>query len=83
MKCANCGEPIEFYRPSGKLKKNHPYRAEFKADGGWWLHSTGQKRYLRSCAFAANLAESQELYAKFGTAKATPAPSEVPAPVEV
>jgi len=76
MKCANCGEPIEFFRPS-EVETNHPDRAQFETFGGWWIHSVGPKRYLRSCAFGATLAESYQGYQRFGAAQATPAPVEV------
>jgi len=78
MKCANCGEEIELFKPFGlEPAPDHPYRAEFVAFGGWWVHAAGPKRYLRSCAFGATLAESYQGYQRFGAAQATPAPVEV------
>jgi hypothetical protein len=77
MNCAHCGEPIEFFKVPAhhEIAPDHPYRFEYETFGGWWIHSSGVARYLRSCAFGENLAACMESYAKFGSAKAEPAVS--------
>jgi hypothetical protein len=65
--CGYCHVAIYFVQPPAGFvcSLDHPYREEFDADGGWWLHE-GREENLRYC----NL---------FGpdAFKATPAPKAV------
>ena len=79
MRCKHCGEPITFFRASGEfiaraLVESHPCLLELQAYGGWWIHSSGPKRYMRLCAFGDTLEASMVAYGKYGNAKAEPAP---------
>jgi hypothetical protein len=74
--CIHCGEQVHFYKvPDShrpEITADHPYRAEFEASGGWWVHSSGPARHLRICAFGETLADCMDAWFKLRDAKATP-----------
>ena len=72
--CVNCGEQIEFFTPRAPLpvEEDHPFRAEYEATGGWWVHSSGPAKFLRHCAFGSTMPDCFAAEAKLRGARAEP-----------